>query len=67
MGKNSHLIGVLNGRQSVGDSDGRASLGGLIKRSLHNLLGVGIQSGSSFVEEKDFGVAEQGSGDGDTF
>jgi hypothetical protein len=39
----AHHIRILYGRQSVSDGNGGSSLGGLVERSLHHLLGVGIK------------------------
>jgi hypothetical protein len=59
-------VRVLDGAETVGDGDGGATLRGGIKGGLHHLLGLGIQGGGGFVEEKDFGVTKESTGDGDT-
>lgn len=63
---NSHPVRVLNGRKSVRDGERRAALGSLVERRLHDLLGVGVQSGGSLIEEQDLRVAQQRTRDGDT-
>ena len=63
---NSHPVRVLDGRKSVRDGERRAALGSLVERRLHNLLGVGVQSGGSLVKEQDLRVAQQRTRDGDT-
>lgn len=63
---NAHGIRILNSRQPVSNGDGRSSLGSLVERLLHNLLGVGIERRSSLIQKQDLGVAKQSTGDGDT-
>ena len=63
----SHPVRILNGRKSVRDGERRAALGSLVERRLHDLLGVGVKSRCSLVQEQDLGVAQKGTSNGDTF
>lgn len=52
-------VGLLDRAETVRDGDSRASPGGCVQSSLHHLLGLGVQSGSGFVEQEDPRVAEK--------
>jgi len=55
---------VLDGGETVGDDDGGPSLPGLVQSLLHDLLALSVQGRRGFVKEENFGVADQGPGDG---
>jgi hypothetical protein len=61
------LIALLDRAESVGDGDGRSALGGPVESILNNTFTVTVERGSSFVEQQDRRVAEQGTGNGDSF
>lgn len=63
--KHIYNISVLNRAQTVRNSDCSATLRSHVQRGLYDALGCGIECRGSFVEEEDFGVAEEGAGDGD--
>lgn len=56
---------VLDGAETVGDCDGGAALGGEVKSGLDDAFGGRVEGGGGFVEEQDFGVAEECAGDGE--
>lgn len=58
-------VGVLYGRQAVGDGDRRAVLGRLVERLLDDALGLAVERRRRLVEQKDLRVADEGTGDGD--
>lgn len=43
-------VGILNGRETVGDGDGRAVLGGFVERALDDLLRLRVKRRSSSAE-----------------
>jgi hypothetical protein len=59
-------ISLLDRRQAMRYSNGRASLSCSVKCRLDHLLGLRVQGRGGLVEQQDLGVAEQGAGDGDT-
>lgn len=58
-------VRLLDGAQPVGDGDGGAALRGRVQGRLDHLFRLRVQRRRRFVEEEDFGVAQEGSGDGD--
>ncbi|GJC95043.1 hypothetical protein ColKHC_03869 [Colletotrichum higginsianum] len=64
VGHDDDVVGVLDGRQAVGDGDGGAALGGDLEGGLHDALGLGVQRGGGLVEEENW-VGNDGAGDGD--
>lgn len=57
-------VGVLNCAQAMRDRDCGAALCGGVEGGLYDAFGGGVEGGCGFVEEEDFGVAEEGTGDG---
>lgn len=51
----------------MGDGNGGASFGGLIKCGLHNLFRVGVQCRGCLVEKKNLGITKESAGNSDTF
>ncbi len=47
------LIGFLDGREAVGDEDGRAARKDLVNRRLDHFLGFRVDVGGGFVEDQD--------------
>ena len=58
-------IRLLDGAEPMRDRDGGATSGGGVQSGLHDLFGFRVQGRGGFVEEEDFGVAQEGAGDGD--
>jgi hypothetical protein len=63
----SHQVSVLNGRQTMGNGNCRASLCGLVKSGLYDPLGIRIQGRCCLVEQKNLRIAEKSTGNGNTF
>lgn len=59
-------IRLLDRAQPMRHRDRRSALRCGIKGGLDNLFGFRVEGRGGLVEEKDFGVAEEGAGDGDT-
>jgi hypothetical protein len=51
----------------MGNGNCRASLCGLVKSGLYDLLGIGVQGGCCLVEQKNLRIAEKCTGNGNTF
>jgi hypothetical protein len=62
-----NLIALLDRAESMGDGDGRSALGSSVESVLNNTLTVTVEGGSSFVEQQNRRVPEQGTGNGDSF
>lgn len=50
----------------MGNSNCSPSLGCMIKCCLYDFLGVGVESGCSFVEKENFWIPEQRTSNGNT-
>ena len=61
-----NLIGMLNGRKTVGDDNRGAAACQLFERLLHRLLALVIQSTRRLIQNKDLGVLEKHARDGNT-
>lgn len=57
------FVGVVDGREAVGDHDRCAALQQGVKGVLHKFFALGVEGRSRFVEDQDFGILEYGSGD----
>jgi len=55
-------VGLLDGRQAVGDHQGGAALHDLVQSSLDMPLGLGIEGRGGFVENQQWGILQQGAG-----
>jgi hypothetical protein len=55
----SHAISVLDGRETVGDSNGGATFGSFVESFLYYFFRVRIKGRCSFIEQEDFGVPKQ--------
>ena len=60
-------MGVLDRAEPVGDDDAGAAFLRLVQSVLHHLLRLRVQRRGGLVQQKDLGLADQGSGDGDAF
>ena len=54
-----NLIGMLNGRQAVGDDNRGATARQALERLLHRLLALVIQSTRRLVQDEDLGILEE--------
>ena len=54
--QNQYAVAFLDGLQSVGDDDRRATLGELMERVLNDEFRAGIDAGRCLVEHEDFRV-----------
>jgi hypothetical protein len=61
----NNLVYLLNGRELVSYNQGSPSAGCSLKSSLDELFGLGIESGSGFIQQQDFGVRYQTPSNGD--
>src|SRR5579871_3272864 len=59
-------VRVDNGREPVGNDEGRAALHQFVQRLLHQRLRRGIERGSGLVEDEQARVHQDRAGDGDT-
>jgi hypothetical protein len=57
-------VKVAQRGQPVRHRDHRAAGHELVQRPLYCLLGLAIQSGGRFVQQQDWGVAQEGAGNG---
>lgn len=58
------LVGGHDGRQPMGDDQGRAATQGLVEGGLHGGLVLGVEVAGGLVEDDDAGVLQQHPGDG---
>ena len=58
------LVGVARGGDAVGDEDGGATFHDSLQAAEDALFGVGVDAGEGVVEDEDFGIADDGAGDG---
>jgi hypothetical protein len=58
-------VGVLHGRQAVGDQDRGAAGHQPLQRRLDLGLALGVERAGGLVEQQDRGVLQEGAGDGD--
>ena len=58
-------VGVVDGGEAVSDDDTGPALPGLVQSLLHYLLALCVQGRGGLVQEEDFGVPHESSGDGD--
>jgi len=63
---NVNHIRILNRTQSMGNSQRRSSPRSFIQSFLHNFFRFTVKRRGCFVEEKDFGVADESTSDGNT-
>ena len=63
--EHAYFVGILDGREPVGDGDGGACLHKPVEGFLHQSLALGVEGGSGLVEDKNVGVLEDGTGDAD--
>ena len=54
--QHNNMIGFSDGREAMGDSDGRASLCDLVESELDDLLTLCIDSTGGFIEYDDLGL-----------
>ena len=64
-GKDEDFIGVADGGEAVGDDEGGAAGHEALEGFVDEALGLAVEGGGGFVEEEDFGIGEDGPGDGD--
>src|SRR5205823_396707 len=57
------LVSVAGRGDSVGDEDGGAAFHDAVEAAEDPLFGVGVDAGQGVVEDKNFGVADDGAGD----
>jgi hypothetical protein len=60
------LIALLDRTKSVSNGDGRSALGGSVESVLNYTFTVTVEGGSSFIEQQDRRIAEQGTGNSDS-
>ena len=53
-------VGITDGGELVGDNEGGSTLHQLVDAALDQPLGLWIDVGRRFIEDEDFGVAQQG-------
>ena len=58
-------VGVLDGRQAVGDDEAGAADEQAVERPLDELLGLGVDRRGGLVEDQDAGIEGEGAGEGD--
>ena len=59
-----NAVGVVDGGETVSDHDARPALPGLVQSLLYYLLALCVQGRGGLVQEEDFGVPHQSTGDG---
>lgn len=64
--ENEDFIGVLDGREAVGDDKAGAVRQEVVEGFLNEAFGGGIHAGGCFIENQDWWVLEEGAGDRDT-
>ena len=57
-------VSVLDGGQPVGNHNGGTALPGTVQRRLHDGFAGRVQGRRGFIQEKDFGVLHQSTGNG---
>ena len=62
----SNAVGIVDGGEAVSDHNARPSLPGLVQGLLHYLLALCVQGRGGLVEEEEFGVPHQSTGDGNS-
>ena len=60
------LVGLGKGRKTVGDHNGGAPRDQMLDGVLDQMLGLRVHGGSRLVKHQHAGIAEHGTGDGDT-
>ena len=61
----SDAVGVVDGGETVSDDDTGPALPGLVQSILHYPLTLCVQGRGGLVQEEDFGVPHESSGNGD--
>ena len=61
-----NLVGILDGRQAVGDGNGGSGLHQPFQRLLYQPFAFGVEGGSRFIQYQDGRVFQNGPCDGDT-
>ena len=64
--EHEYFIGILNGRQAVGDGHGSTCLHQALKGILYQALTFGVESRGSLVEDEYGWILQYGTGYGDT-
>ena len=62
----AYLVGVLDGRQAVGDSHRCARLHEALQRVLHEAFALGVECRCSLVEDENWRVLQYGARDAHT-
>ena len=62
--QHDNLVGVANGRQTMGDDDSRSTDHQPLQGLLDQHLGFGIDRGRCLVQDQDGGISQHRSGDG---
>jgi len=57
-------VSIVDGRESVGNHNAGASFPGLVQSFLDDLFALCVQCRSGFVQEEDFGVSDECTGNG---
>ena len=60
--KYADFIGMADGRETVGNGDGRTILHQFFKRILYHAFAFGIEGGSRFVQDEDRRILQDGAG-----
>ena len=55
-------VGILDGRETMGNDNGGTSPAGLVERLLDNLLRLRVEGRRGLVEQEDLGVADECTG-----
>ena len=63
--EHTYLVGILDGRQSVGNGDGGAALHESFECFLHQALALGVECRGGLVEDEEVGVEQQCPSDAD--
>ena len=63
--KHADFIGMADGRETVGNGDGRTILHQFFKRILYHAFAFGIEGGSRFVQDKDWWILQDSTGNAD--
>ena len=61
----SNAVGVVDSGETVSNDDAGPALPGLVQSLLHYLLTLRVQGRGGLVQEEEFGVPYESSGDGD--
>ena len=59
------IVGVFDGGEAVGDDEGGAAFHEGVHGALDDLLGAGVDGRGGFIQDKDWLIGDDGTGDGE--